>query len=187
MGSKRATFHPSSDSVNSTLEPAAFKVEQRNSQGSFREDLELKLIPFQGNFRADSYREVNLNRFEFCLIICLKFGSSAGLGGHGGFPGAQHGHRSHPANGILVGPGGPTGLIGRPYGQGYPQQGFGGFGFDPKANFGFEGQHNGLGQGPYQGSPYGNQFGGPGGFQGPLFDPANFKNLQAKKVEKSAK
>lgn len=118
--------------------------------------------------------------------MCLTlFGSSAGLGGHGGFPGAEHGHGNHPANGILVGPGGPTGIIGRPYGQRYPQHGFGGFGYDPQANFGFEGQHNGLG--PYQGSPYGNQFGGAGGFQGPLFDPANTKNLQVKKIEKSAK
>lgn len=176
MGSKRTIFLPNLATVNSTLEPEAFKVARRYSQRSFQEDTALKLFPIQGNSRADTFRAVNLNCLKFFVIMCLKlFGSSAGLGGQG-----------NPANGILVGPGGPTGIIGRPYyGQGYPQHGFGGFGYGPQANFGFEGQHNGLG--PFQGSPYGNQFGGPGGFQGPLFDKSNTKNLQVKKIEKSAK
>lgn len=95
------------------------------------------------------------------------------------------------ANGILVGPGGPTGIIGRPYGNRYG----GGFSGSFSGGFGqqaFEGQHNALGS-PYGagfgGSPYGGGALNPqfqGGFPGPLFDP-NTKNLQVKKIEKSAK
>lgn len=99
------------------------------------------------------------------------------------------------ANGILVGPGGPTGIIGRPYGNRYGGGFPGGFG-----QHAFEGQHNALGSpfgGGFSGSPYGSGFGGPqfgigalnpqfqGGFPGQLFDP-NTKNLQVNKIEKSA-
>lgn len=56
---------------------------------------------------------------------------------------------NHPTNGILVGPGGPTGVYGRPQnfngGSGFGGPGFGGPGFG----------------GPGFGGPGGNNFGGP--------------------------
>ena len=131
------------------------------------------------------------------------FSNSTGFGPSAGFP-----PTNHISNGILVGPGGPTGVIGRPYGGSfggygnqYPQQ----FGGHPGAGYGngpgfggFDGLNNGIGGGPYGwgGSPYGgnnqfdgspyNQFRGQGGFQRPLFDSAQ-QNSPVKKIEKSAK
>lgn len=110
------------------------------------------------------------------------------MSGQGGYPGTNS-----IANGILVGPGGPTGIIGRPYGglNNFNQQGgFGnypgvGFSLGPQGGHGFDGQHNGIGP-QFGGSPYSPQFGGPGqGFPGPLFEPANNKDLQVKKDIKS--
>lgn len=116
-----------------------------------------------------------------------------------------------------MGPGGPLGIIGRPYGLypgygGYPS---GGLGYGGLGN-NFEGQYNGIGQ-LIGGSPYGGHgghggfpggqgvfpgvySGGPGvfpgafggfpgrpGFPGQLFDSTGSKNSQANKIEKSAK
>lgn len=96
------------------------------------------------------------------------------------------------ANGLLVGPGGPTGVLGRPYGRfpyaggaggfgGYPNQQFGGGGHFPGQQFGnFEGQHNGIGFNPAFAGGAGNfnpAFGGGAGFGGPFnqqFGPAQF-------------
>ena len=87
------------------------------------------------------------------------------------------------ANGLLVGPGGPTGIIGRPGfspyqgaggypgggysqhpGSGYSQHPGSGYsqhpGYPPRQPFGFEGQHNSLGGGQFN-PAFG---GGPGGF-----------------------
>ncbi|CAH1729686.1 unnamed protein product [Chironomus riparius] len=125
--------------------------------------------------------------------------------GPGGFPGAQHypvgGASGYPgqfpihggnplgypqqnnlANGLLVGPGGPTGIIGRPgfspyqgggypgVGGGYPQQGgySGHPGYPPRQPFGFEGQHNSLGaqHNGFGGGQFNPAFAGSGGFGG---------------------
>ncbi|KAG5673411.1 hypothetical protein PVAND_003463 [Polypedilum vanderplanki] len=106
------------------------------------------------------------------------------------FPGNYYGGYQNPANGILVGPGGPTGIFGRPryphYGGsfGYPQQ-FGHFGS-------FDGQHNNIG--PYNpaaaggfANPYNQQFGG-GQFYGggPLYDSQSKNSALKNKIEKSA-
>ena len=109
-----------------------------------------------------------------------------------GYPQQNH---HNPANGILVGPGGPTGVFGRPR---YPQHfGGGGFGYPQQFpgypnQFGFDGQHNNIGINPYNqgvfGSPYNQQFaGGNGQFYGggPLFDTQS-KNSAVKNIEKSA-
>lgn len=118
-------------------------------------------------------------------------------------------------NGILVGPGGPTGIIGRPpfgggyyggqgnypgagFGGGFPGAGFGGgfpgagFGGGFPGGVGFDGHNNGIGGSPYGGkpgiSPYNPQFGnGYGPFQRPFLDSTSNNNSQDKKVEKSAK
>lgn len=97
----------------------------------------------------------------------------------------------------MVGPGGPTGIIGRPR---FPHQGFGNFqgsypgqqfGFGQQ-QFGFDGQHNGLGPynqigpqypGAFPGGAFNPQFSG-GPYQGPQFDSTN-KNSAVKKIEKS--
>lgn len=93
-----------------------------------------------------------------------------------------------------MGPGGPTGIIGRyPNGR-YPYylQGLGGLGgggagyppyYGQQPHFGFEGQHNGLN--PY--SPYNQQFGGGFPFGGPQFDSTSKNSAVKNKVEKSAK
>jgi hypothetical protein len=120
------------------------------------------------------------------------------------------------ANGLLVGPGGPTGIIGRPgfspyqggAGGGYPGGGFSHPGYPPRQPFGFEGQHNGIGGGQFnpafagggggfgQGiNPYGGGLGGGinpynqqfgGNPYGPYYDSQG-KNSAVKKIEKSAK
>lgn len=125
---------------------------------------------------------------------------------HGGNP---HGYPQHNnlANGLLVGPGGPTGIIGRPryphFQGGYPG-GPGGYphfgGGYPQQPYGFEGQHNGLGNGlfnpalgggyggidPYnQQYPFNPQFGG--GPYGPQYDTQGKNSAVKNKVEKSAK
>lgn len=91
-----------------------------------------------------------------------------------GYP--QH---NNLANGLLVGPGGPTGIIGRPgfspyQGGGYPGGSYpgGGYlggggglthpGYPPRQPFGFEGQHNSLGGGQFNPA----FAGGAGGFGG---------------------
>ncbi|XP_055533597.1 uncharacterized protein LOC129723417 [Wyeomyia smithii] len=85
-------------------------------------------------------------------------GYGGGYGG-GGFVGGGYGGGYGAANGILVGPEGPTGIIGRPYhglnGAGYPNTGYGQYGHNFPGNYG--GYGNPL---------YGNQggFGRPGGF-----------------------
>jgi hypothetical protein len=109
------------------------------------------------------------------------------LDGFGSYPPHQS-----PLNGILVGPNGPTGHYGRPYNpynqHGFQQHGHGHNQFGGFPNFGFEGQHNGLG--PYSGQ-FNPQFGGGsfGSNFGPQFDSgSNGKNSAVKnKVEKSAK
>ncbi|CRK91729.1 CLUMA_CG005364, isoform A [Clunio marinus] len=106
----------------------------------------------------------------------------------GQFQGGHHpgGLGNHISNGILVGPGGPTGIVGRPYGKRYPPYyggGYpgGGIGYGSHGGLGFEGHHNGIGgpgiggqfgghQQPFPGGPHGHggQFGGQQPFiQGP--------------------
>ncbi|KAL9705054.1 hypothetical protein quinque_008572 [Culex quinquefasciatus] len=117
--------------------------------------------------------------------------------GGGGYPpqGGFGGGYGGAANGILVGPQGPTGIIGRPYGGhnggGYPggyPGGFGGVGGYPPYPAGGIGGYPGAGiggyfggQGPYGPSQFG-QFGGARPF-GPQFDQAKQAN---KKVEKKS-
>lgn len=208
------TFQVNLDSVRDILGPEAFKVDPL----SFLGHSEAKLIRVnsegdKGNLLGDRVSLVGdrdtiqeaLEEVERVITspkIVLNFSIFPGFPLKNNFGGN--------GNGVLVGPGGPTGIIGRPYrgypgqGQAYPGQfggfqgshgagaypggypGAGGFGFGPQAGYsGFEGQHNGIG-GQF-GRPFGQQGGFVGGFPGPLFDPAVTKNAQLNKVEKSAR
>lgn len=116
---------------------------------------------------------------------------------------------------MLVGPGGPTGILGRPRNPYYPGGYPGGVGyphFGGPQYGGFEGQHNGLGGGfgggsfnpafsgggggggggfgphidPYQNS-YNQQFGGgPYGPYGPYYDDQGKNSAVKNKVEKKS-
>nr|XP_040225911.2 heterogeneous nuclear ribonucleoprotein A3-like [Anopheles coluzzii]XP_040225912.2 heterogeneous nuclear ribonucleoprotein A3-like [Anopheles coluzzii] len=93
----------------------------------------------------------------------FPFQGGNALGGAGFYPGQPHlgggygglGHGSS-GNGILVGPGGPTGIIGRPYNR-FP---YGGAGYYPGGN----------------GYPYGGGFGNPtfNGHPGGFFSPGGY-------------
>lgn len=99
--------------------------------------------------------------------------------------------QGHPSNGILVGPGGPTGVIGRPrpyynngfggngYGiGGFPQQGYGLQGFPGQAQ-GFPGQGLGFGGGLFGQQGFGGGAGGFGAFGNPGFpNLPNFAKLR---------
>lgn len=110
-------------------------------------------------------------------------------GGYGGRPYPRPGHnplQGHPSNGVLVGPGGPTGIIGRPRPNNYYNNGYGGNNFGPQGfgsgdfgggfpqGAGFPGQGFGAQGLPGQGQGFGAQ-GLPG--QGPGF-PGGFSGQQ---------
>jgi hypothetical protein len=76
----------------------------------------------------------------------------------GGYPNVGFPPHNDLRNGILVGPGGPTGIIGRPYGGG-------GYGIFPGAGLGHGQQHYGGGGVGFNG-PHGVGFNQPGGFGG---------------------
>lgn len=103
-------------------------------------------------------------------------------GAFGGNQGGNFGNplQGHPSNGILVGPGGPTGIIGRPRPYYNNNNGFGSSAFGLGGNFGgYPGQTFG-GQGlPGQGQGFGGGFTGQQGYGTGLggFGGSGFPNI----------